>query len=207
MQWVIHARSNCVPSHCFHYWHSGPVGLTAGEWFHSRSSYVSSHRLNRKWVIIPCQVQLYPFLLSSLPVFLTASEWFHGMFNCPFSALSYSYSIPVDLKGSEWIHARFSYVSSHCPHSGSVCLTGCECQCQVQLVSCHCFHTYSGPVGLIASGWFHARSSCVPPYCPHYPWHSSYWPATVCEWFYARSRLPALCFFSLPLWSCWTHRE
>ena len=49
-----------------------------------------------------------------------------------------------------------------------------------------CPHSHSGPIGLTASGWFHARSPSWVSYdCPHS--HSGAVGLIACEWFHARS--------------------
>ena len=75
--WVIHAKSSCAPSHCFHFY-SDSVGLTGCEWFHARSSWSLLTVLNFhtgfvglivcKWFMPGPAVPLLTVLTSTLVV-------------------------------------------------------------------------------------------------------------------------------------------
>ena len=101
------ARYSCVPSHCPHYWHSGPIALTASEWFLARSNCILSYCPHNYFDAID----------------LTACELFYVN---PSYVFSYSYCYWLD---SLWVILCqvWQLCPSHCHHchTGFVCLSAC----------------------------------------------------------------------------------
>ena len=172
----FHARSSCVSSHCL-YSHSGPIGLTASEWFHARSSCVPSH----------C-------LYSPFWSYWLDREW---VITCqvqlyPFSLFSLPlWSCCLDRK---WvIPCHVWCVPSHYPyfHSCAVGLIVCEWfHDRSSCIPSHCPHTHSGPIALTGCEKIHIISSYVPPHCSHF--HSGPVDLTESEWFHAKSSVSLL---------------
>ena len=132
------------------------IGLIGSEWFQVRCSYIPSY---------------YCYSILGF-IGLIGSEWFYTMLSCVSSThCPYSHSGSVGLIASRWFYARpavslltvltltlgllwWQAVSHFMLGPGMVLFTGCS-------------HSHSGPVGLIASEWFHANShwmfsQCLP---------------------------------------------
>ena len=171
---MILCRLGWVPSDCIHS-HSGSVGLIASEWFYARSSWVPSDHFHScsgpdlawQWVsdFMPGPATYLLIILTITLVLLAwqpVSDFMLGSAGC-----LWLFSLPL---WSCWLDSKWVILCQvqQVPSIWLSSLPPWFCWlnrlwvilCQSSLwVPSDCSHSHSGPVGLIASEWFHTRPS------------------------------------------------
>ena len=160
---------------------TGPVGLTGCEWFHARSSWEFLLTiLTPTLVLLSWQAvsNLMPgpaeCLLTVLTLTLVLLAWqfvsgfMLGPSGCLLTVLNPSLVLLAWKFVSDSMPGPAGYIVTVLTLYGPVGLIASEWfHARSGWVPSNCFHSHFGPIGLTASEWFHTRSSWMPSDCPH----------------------------------------